>query len=75
MNVWVNREPTGCETFDLEDINELEEQLGSFNALDPLTELSDIKVEISGTWKEIKELLSQPFFKDIWFNPQRLRKG
>jgi len=71
MEVFINRNPTGCETFDLEDLNELEEQLGSFSALGPLNDKSEIKVEITGTWGEIKELLSQPCFKDIWFDPQR----
>ena len=66
MNVWVNREPTGCETFELEDIQELEEQLGSFGVLKPLDDKSEVKVEITGTWEEIRGLLSQPFFKSIW---------
>lgn len=66
MDVWVNREPTGCETFELEDIQELGEQLGSFSALKLLDDKSEVKVEITGTWGEIRELLSQPFFKDIW---------
>jgi len=73
MDVWVNREPTGCEIFELEDIQELEEQLGSFGALKPLDDKSEIKVEITGTWGEIRELLTQSFFKDIWFNPRRIR--
>ena len=71
MEVFINRNPTGCETFDLEDLKELEEQLGSFSALGPLEDKSEVKVEISGTWGEIKELLSQPYFKDIWFDPRR----
>lgn len=70
MDVFVNRNPTGCETFDLEDLKELEEQLGSFSALGPLDDKSEVKVEITGTWAEIKELLSQPYFKDIWFDPE-----
>jgi hypothetical protein len=71
MNVFVNRDPTGCETFDLEDMNELEAQLGSFSAVEPLNDKSQVKVEITGTWQEIKELLSQPCFKNIWFDPRR----
>lgn len=71
MEVFINRNPTGCETFDLENLNELEEQLGSFSALAPLNDKAEIKVEITGTWGEIKELLSQPCFKSIWFDPQR----
>lgn len=71
MDVFVHRNPTGCETFDLEDINELEEQLKSFSPLKPLNDDSEVKVEITGTWAEIKELLSQPCFKGIWFDPRR----
>jgi len=71
MNVFINRNPTGCETFDLEDIKELEEQLGSFAGLTPLDDKSEIHVEITGTWGEIRELLSQPCFKDIWFDLRR----
>lgn len=66
MDVWINREPTGCQTFDLEDVNELEEQLGSFPVLEPLTDESQVKLEITGTWKEIKNLLSQTCFDSIW---------
>jgi len=66
MDVFINRNPTGCETFDLEDIKELEEQLGLFTGLTPLDDKSEIHVEITGPWREIRELLSQPCFKDIW---------
>lgn len=75
MDIFVNRSPTGCETFDLEDMNELEEQLGSFSALGPLDDRSEVKVEITGAWGEIKEFLSQPCFKDIWFDPERSKRG
>lgn len=71
MKVFINRNPSGCETFDLEDIKELEEQLKSFDALEPLDDKSEVHVEITGTWGEIRELLSQPCFSDIWFDPQR----
>jgi len=71
MDVFINRNPTGCETFDLEDIKELEEQLSSFAGLTPLDDKSEIHVEIIGTWAEIRELLSQPCFKDIWFDLER----
>lgn len=67
MEVFVNRNPTGCETFDLEDINELAEQLGSFSAVEPLEDKSEVKLEITGNWGEIRQLLSEPCFKDIWF--------
>lgn len=73
MEVFVHRNPTGCETFDLEDIRELEEQLGSFSALGPLDDKAEVKVEITGNWGEIRVLLSQTIFKDIWFDPQRRR--
>lgn len=74
MDVFVNRNPSGCETFDLEDLNELEEQLKSFSAHGPLDDRSEVHVEIRGNWAEIKELLSQPCFKDIWFDPRRHAK-
>ena len=70
MEVFINRSPTGCETFDLEDINELEEQLKSCDTFAPLDDKSEVHVEITGTWGEIRELLSQPCFKDIWFRPK-----
>ena len=73
MEIFINRNPTGCETFDLEDIKELEEQLKSFDALAPLDDKSEVHVEITGTWGEIRELLSQPYFKDIWVDPTRRR--
>jgi len=75
MDVFINRNPTGCETFDLEDLNELEEQLKSFDALKPLDDKAEIHVEITGTWGEIRELLSQPCFKDIWFRPKIVCAG
>ncbi len=71
MEVFIYRSPTGCETFDLEDIKELEEQLGSFSAVGPLQDTSEVKVEITGTWGEIRELLSDSCFKDIWFDLER----
>lgn len=71
MEVFVNREPIGCETFDLEDIKELEEQLTSFAPIDTIGLKSEVKVEITGTWEEIRKLLSQPCFDGIWFDPKR----
>ncbi len=71
MEVFVHRNPIGCETFDLEDIKELEEQLSSFGVLRPLDDKAEVLIEITGTWGQIRELLSQPCFKDIWFDPQR----
>ena len=71
MDVFVNRNPTGCETFDLKDIWELQDTLGSFSPLSPLDDKSEIKVEITGTWGEIRELLSQPLFKGIWMKPRK----
>ena len=75
MDIFVHRNPTGCETFDLEDIAELEEQLKGMDTFKPLDDKSEIHVEITGTWGEIRELLSQPCFKDIWFDPTRRRES
>lgn len=49
MDVFINRNPTGCETFDLEDIAELEEQLKGIDSFKPLNDKSEIHVEITGT--------------------------
>lgn len=71
MEVFVNRDPTGYVTFELEDIEELEEQLAAFSKPQPLELSSQVRVEITGTWSEIKVLLGQPFFNDFWFDPQQ----
>jgi hypothetical protein len=73
MNVWVRRDPVGFETFDMEGIEELEEQLKGLVAFKPLDDKSEVCAEITGTWGEIRELLSQPFLKNIWFNPESPR--
>lgn len=73
LNVWVRRDPTGFETFDMEDIEELEEQLKGLEAFKPLDDKSEVCAEITGPWGEIRELLSQPFLKNIWFNPESPR--
>jgi len=64
MEIFVHRNPIGCETFDLEDIAELEEQLRGMDTFRSLDDEAEIHVEITGTWGEIRELLSQPCFKD-----------
>lgn len=69
MDVFVHRNPVGCETFDLEGIEELEEQLKAIDTFKPLDDEEQILVEISGPWGEIRDLLSQPFFNKIWFDP------
>lgn len=70
MNVFVHRDPTGFETFDMEGIEELEEQLKGIDTFKPLGDEQEVHVEITGEWGEIRELLSQPFFGKIWFNPE-----
>ena len=64
---------TGFETFVMEDIEELEEQLKGLEAFKPLNDKSEVCAEITGPWEEIRELLSQPFLKKIWFNPESPR--
>ena len=70
MDVFVHRNPTGCETSDLEDIAELEEQLKGIDTFSPLDDKSEVLVKITGNRGEIRDLLSQPCFKDIWFTPK-----
>lgn len=72
INVWVNRNPSGFETSDLVGIDELGELLKDIETFGPLEEDSDVHVEITGSWSEIKELLSQPFFKRIWYRVCRV---
>jgi len=71
MDIFVHRNPTGCETLDLEDIVELEEQLRGMDTFSPLDDKAEVHVEITGTWSEIRELLSQSYFKDVWFDPKK----
>ncbi len=70
MEIFVHRDPAGFETFDLEDINELEELLGG-HEVTPLEDNTEVHVEITGKWSEIRGLLSNPVFKTIWFDPKR----
>lgn len=70
MDIFVHRNPTGCETFDLEGVAELEEQLKGMDTFSPLDDKAEVHLEITGTWGEIRELLSLPYFKDIWFRPK-----
>ena len=72
MEVFVHRSPKGFETFDLEGIEELEEQLRGLDSFDKLDDQEEIHVDITGRWGEIRELLSQPFFKRIWFRVCRV---
>ena len=70
MDVFVYREPKGFETRDLEGIEELGEQLTNYG---PLTGETEVKVEITASWRKIKELLSLVEFsltEAIWFNPE-----
>jgi len=73
LNVWVNRDPTGFETFDMEGIEELEEQLKGIDTFKPLDDKQEVYVGITGPWGEVRELLSQPFFNKIWFDPNSPR--
>ena len=74
MEIFVHRDPVGYMTSELEDIRELEEHLGYSPSLNQLNDNSEVSVEITGTWSEIKNLLSQPCFKGAWFDPKRLEK-
>ena len=75
MDVFVYREPKGFETRDLEGIEELGEQLTNYG---PLTDDTEVKVEITAPWREIKGLLELPEMEAIWFNAKtdpRFREG
>ena len=67
MEVFVHRQPKGFITKDLEDIEELAEQLGNYGLLTPDEEVT---IEITAKWSEIRDILSQPAFANIWFNPK-----
>lgn len=73
LDVFVHRDPSGFETFDMEDIKELEEQLKGLDTFKPLDDKEEVHVEITGPWSEIRELLSQPYFNRIWFDPSSPR--
>lgn len=77
LDVFVHRNPSGFETFDLEGIEELEEQLKGIDTFKPLDDKQEVHVDITGPWGEIRELLAQPCFKRIWFDPKspRLQAG
>lgn len=69
MDIFVYREPKGFETRDLEGIDELGEMLTNYG---PLTDDTEVKVEITASWQKIKELLSLVEYsltEQIWFNP------
>lgn len=68
MEVFVNRSPTGYVTSELEDMAELQELLGGVATLRPLDDEAEVHVEITGKWGEIRDLLAQPCFKDVWFS-------
>jgi len=69
MDIFVHRGPTGYETSDMEDVAELREQLDRVTTFAPLDDQAEVHLDIRGTWGEIRELLAQPCFKDIWFRP------
>ena len=70
MEVFVHRDPTGYQTFDMEGIDELEEHLKSVETFEPLDDNEEVHLDITGRWSEIRELLSQDCFKEIWFDPR-----
>jgi hypothetical protein len=72
MEVFVHRSPSGFETCDLEGVEELEEMLRGVETFKSLDDDQEVRAEITGTWSEIRDLLSQPFFKGIWFRPEKL---
>lgn len=67
MEVFVYKSTSGYVTSDMEDLAELNEHLQGMGPFGPFDDNSEVHVEITGTWGEIRELLSQPCFKDIWF--------
>jgi hypothetical protein len=73
MEVWVRRDPTGFETFDMEGVEELEEHMKGLVSFGPLEDSSEVCVEITCTWAEAKDMLSLPFFSKIWFDPKSPR--
>jgi len=54
----------------MEGVEELEEHLRGVETFEPLQETEDVTVEIIGRWGELKGLLSEPAFKDVWFKPE-----
>jgi len=70
MEVFVHRQPTGYNTSELKDIQELGEFLTNFG---PLGDDDEVIVEITAPWRLIRELLSGPMFSDIWFSPERIK--
>lgn len=55
MDLFVYREPKGFETKDMEGIDELAEHLTEYG---PITDDTEVKLEITASWRQIKELLS-----------------
>ncbi|KKL80977.1 hypothetical protein LCGC14_1999360 [marine sediment metagenome] len=70
MEVFIRRGSTsGFLTNQMEGVEEMEEQLRGIETFRPLQETEEVTVEITGSWGEIKRLLSEPTFKDVWFKP------
>ena len=66
MEVFVHRSPTGLVTSDVEHVAELGEHLEGIFAAKPLDDEAEVNLEITGTWAEIRALLSEPCFRDNW---------
>ena len=70
MEIWIRRgSPCGFLTNQMEGVEEMEEQLRGIETFRPLQETEEVTVEITGSWGEIKRLLNEPAFKDVWFKP------
>jgi len=66
MEVFVQRDPTGYTTNEVEDVQELGELLTNYG---PLEDNDEVTVQIKAPWSFIRDLLSRPVFKEIWFHP------
>lgn len=69
MEVFIHRAPTGYLMNTMGDVKELEEFLDTGLAFDSFDDDSLVRAEISGTWREVRELLSHPCFNGEWSNP------
>ena len=66
MEIYVHRDPSGYLTSDMEHVAQLQEYLEGLATAKPLDDKAEVHLEITGTWGEIRELLSQPCFRDNW---------
>ena len=71
MEIFVRRGgPSGFLTNQMEDLDEMEEQLRIIETFHPLQETEEVIVEITGKWGDVKQLLSEPAFQDVWSKPE-----